>query len=133
MSAFISPVQIWHCIPSSFFSSAASSAAAAPPAAAPPAAGAAPPAPPEGTEASLLEPSAINYPELVCEPPDTCIDSAYLLEVLAVELGDQGGETLIIGFDSDRVEDLLDVLLGGRGVATDGEEEVSCEVLHFDC
>jgi hypothetical protein len=62
-----------------------------------------------------------------------CIDSAYLLEILALELGDQGGETLIVSLDSDGLEDLLDVLLGGGGVATDGEEEVCCEVLHLEC
>jgi hypothetical protein len=52
-------------LPSSF-SSTFSSAAAAPPVAAPPAAPP-PPAPPLGTEASLEEPSAINYSR--CEPP----------------------------------------------------------------
>ena len=47
---------------SSFFSSSlGASAAAAPPAAAPPAAGAAaPPDPPDGTEASLLDPSVMS-------------------------------------------------------------------------
>ena len=62
-----------------------------------------------------------------------CIDSAYLLEILALELGDQGGETLIVSLDSDGFEDLLDVLVGGSGVASDGEEEVCCEVLHLEC
>jgi len=47
-------------IPSSFFSSSLGASAAAPPAAAPPAA-AATAAPPDGTEASLEEPSAISY------------------------------------------------------------------------
>jgi hypothetical protein len=46
-------------IPSSFFSSSLGASAAAPPAAAPPAA-TAPPAPPDGTEASLEEPSAMS-------------------------------------------------------------------------
>jgi hypothetical protein len=51
-------------IPSSF-SSSFSSAAAAPPAAAPlEAAAAPPPDPPDGTEASLLEPSEINYQDI---------------------------------------------------------------------
>ena len=56
----------------------------------------------------------------------------YLREILAVELGDQGGQALIISLDSDGVEDLLDVLRRGGGVTTQTEEEVSCEVLHFD-
>lgn len=62
-----------------------------------------------------------------------CMVAAYLGEVLALELGDQGGETLLIGLDSNGLENLLDVLSGGSGVATGGEEEVSCEVLHLEC
>jgi len=52
---------------SSSFSSAAGAAAAAPEPAA--AAGAAPPplAPPDGTEASLVDPSAINYCRYTCQ------------------------------------------------------------------
>ena len=120
-------------IPSSFFSSSFSSAA--PPAAAPPAAGAAPPAPPEGTDASLLEPSAINYPEILAVHLILhCIlycAVAYLLEILALKLGDESGEALIISFDTDGFENGLDVLLGRRRVAAEGEEEVGCEMLHF--
>lgn len=56
---------------------------------------------------------------------------SYLVDILTLELRDQSGEALIIGFNSNRVEDLLDVLRGGRGVTTDGKEEVGCEVLHF--
>lgn len=55
----------------------------------------------------------------------------YLLEILALELGDEGRETLIVRLNSDGFEDGLDVLLGRRGVAAEGEEEVCCEVLHF--
>jgi hypothetical protein len=54
------------------------------------------------------------------------------LKILALKLGDQGLETVIISFDSDGLEDGLDVLLGWRGISTEGKEEVSCEVLHFD-
>ena len=53
------PIGLGVNVPSSLGASGAASAAA-PPAAAPPAAGAAPPAPPDGTEASLEEPSAIS-------------------------------------------------------------------------
>lgn len=58
---------------------------------------------------------------------------AYLLEILALELRDQGGETLIISLNSDGRENGLDILLRGRGLVADGQEEVSCEVLHLDC
>lgn len=56
----------------------------------------------------------------------------YLLEVLALKLGDESLDALGISLDSNGLENGLDVLCGGGGVATDGEEEVSCEVLHFD-
>lgn len=58
---------------------------------------------------------------------------AYLLEVLALEFTDQGGETVVISLDSDGLEDGLDILLRGGGVAAEGQEEVCCEVLHLDC
>jgi hypothetical protein len=58
--------------------------------------------------------------------------SAYLVDVLALELGEKSVEAIIISFDTDGCENLLNVLGGRRGVATDGEEKVSCEVLHFD-
>lgn len=61
------------------------------------------------------------------------MDSVYLLDILALELGDQGRETLIISLDSDGLEDGFDVLLSGRGLVAEGEEEVSCEMLHFEC
>ena len=57
----------------------------------------------------------------------------YLLDVLALELRDKGGETLIIGLDSNGLENGLDVGFGWGGVTTDGEEKVCCEVLHFAC
>jgi hypothetical protein len=58
--------------------------------------------------------------------------SAYLVDVLALELGEKSVEPLIISVDTDRFENGLDVLGGRRGVTTEGEEKVSCEVLHFD-
>jgi hypothetical protein len=57
---------------------------------------------------------------------------SYLLEIFALELGDQGLQTVIISFNSDGLEDGLDILLGWGGVSTEGEEEVSCEVFHFE-
>jgi hypothetical protein len=57
--------------------------------------------------------------------------SAYLLDVLALELRDESGEALIISFDTDGFENALDVLGRGRGVTAEGEEEICCEVLHF--
>lgn len=56
----------------------------------------------------------------------------YLVDVLARELGEELLETLILGLDADGAEDGLDVLGRGGGVAAEGEEEVGCEVLHFE-
>jgi hypothetical protein len=58
---------------------------------------------------------------------------AYLLDILALQLGEESVKTLIISLDSDGFENLLDVLCGRRGVTAEGEEKVGCEVLHFDC
>ena len=58
---------------------------------------------------------------------------AYLLDVLALKLGDQGVEALLIGLNANRLEDGLDIGGRGGGVATEGEKKVSCEVLHFEC
>jgi hypothetical protein len=54
----------------------------------------------------------------------------YFVDILALKLRDKSRETLIITLDTDGFEDALDVLLGRRGVAPEGEEEVCCEVLH---
>jgi hypothetical protein len=56
---------------------------------------------------------------------------SYLVDVLALQLGDELVQTLIISLNTDRFEDLLDIAGGRRGVATKAEEEVSCEMLHF--
>lgn len=59
------------------------------------------------------------------------IEYAYLVDVLALELGKELGEALLIGLDTDGRENLLDVRSGRRGVTTKGEEHVGCDVLHF--
>lgn len=56
---------------------------------------------------------------------------SYLLEILALELGDQGVEAVLVGLDADGLKDGLDIGGGGGGVATESEEEVSSDVLHF--
>lgn len=58
--------------------------------------------------------------------------SPYLVDVLALELRQELGQAVIISLNANGAEDRLDVGSGGRGVATEGEEEVSCEVLHFE-
>lgn len=58
---------------------------------------------------------------------------AYLVDVLALKLGDQGVEAGLISLNTDRLKDSLDVGSGGRGVATESEKEVCREVLHFEC
>lgn len=57
---------------------------------------------------------------------------SYLVDVLARELRDELLKTLILGLNADGAEDSLDILSRGRGVAAEGEQEVSCEVLHFE-
>ena len=119
---------------SSAFSSAGAASAAAPAAGAPPAAAA---APPEGTEASLAEPSEISCRWCeYCACGEDFADRwlyAYLLDVLARELRDELLETVTLSVDTDGGEDGLDVL--GRGLLVAGEvkKEVGCEVLHFEC
>lgn len=54
----------------------------------------------------------------------------YLVDVLALKLGQELVQALAVGLDTDGLEDLLDVGGAGRGVAAQGEEKVSCEVLH---
>lgn len=78
----------------------------------------------------MADPSEINCRQLVPYPVLRCT-CAYGCDVLALELGDQLGETLRVSLNSDGREDSGDVLLRRRGVATLDEEEVCCEVLHF--
>jgi hypothetical protein len=125
---------------SSFSSSLASSLAssAAPPAAAPPAAAAPPPPPPpEGTEASFSEPAAMSYSSvsvtlIALQVPVLVVRCPYLVDVLALKLGDQSVQALIVSLDADGLKDGLDISGRGGGVATKAEEEVSCEMLHCE-
>lgn len=58
---------------------------------------------------------------------------SYLVDVLALELGDELVEALGVSLNANGLEDLLDI--GGLGgiVAAKLEQENSCEVLHFEC
>jgi hypothetical protein len=60
------------------------------------------------------------------------VSIAYLLDVLALEFREEGVEAVLIGVDTDRLKDALDISGRGAGVATKAEQEVGCEVLHFD-
>lgn len=53
------------------------------------------------------------------------------MDVLALKLGDELVEALGVSLNTDGLEDSLDVGSGGAGVATEAEEEVGSEVLHF--
>ena len=55
----------------------------------------------------------------------------YLANVLALELAEERFEALLISFDADCAENAFDVVRGWRGVATEAEKEVCCEMLHF--
>jgi len=55
----------------------------------------------------------------------------YLVDVLALELRDELVETLLVGLNTNRLKDSLDVVGGGSGVTTESEEEVCSQVLHF--
>jgi hypothetical protein len=57
---------------------------------------------------------------------------AYLLDVLAGKLRDELVEALTLSVNTDGGEDGLDVLGRGRLVASEVEEEVCSEVLHFE-
>lgn len=58
--------------------------------------------------------------------------STYVLDILALELGDEGVEALLVGLNANGLENGLDIGSGRGGVATEAEKEVSCEVLHFE-
>lgn len=60
------------------------------------------------------------------------VEKSYLLDVLALELGDELVEAVALSVDTDGGEDGLDVLGRGLLVAGEVEEEVGCEVLHFE-
>lgn len=56
-----------------------------------------------------------------------------LVDVLALELRDELLKALLIGVNTNGLKDRLDVRGRGGGVAGKAEEEVGCEVLHFEC
>lgn len=58
---------------------------------------------------------------------------SYLVEVLALELGNELVKALGVGLNANGLKDGLDISGRGGGVATEGEEEVSGQVLHFVC
>ncbi len=60
-------------------------------------------------------------------------DRSHLVDVLALEPGNEGVEAVAVSLDADGLEDGSDVLGRGAGVASEAEEEVSGEVLHFVC
>lgn len=64
-------------------------------------------------------------------PSPIFFDVAYLVKVLALELRGESGDALAVDLDTDRLENAGDVGLRWAGVATEGEKEVCCEVLHF--
>jgi len=120
---------------SSFSSSFSSSFAASAAGAAPPAAGAAapPPDPPDGTEASLAEPSVMSCEWCVSNYPVDILhkSGSYLVDVLALELGEKLLETLSVCVNTDRFEEGGDVFGAGALVATEAEEEVCCEAVEL--
>lgn len=61
------------------------------------------------------------------------LDCANLVDVLSVKLLDESVETLLVDLNSNGLENGGDVLSGRGGLSTDGEEEVCCEILHFEC
>lgn len=57
----------------------------------------------------------------------------YLLQVLALELGNQLVQALVVCINADGLENSFDIFGGRRGVATEPEKEICCEVFHGDC
>lgn len=56
---------------------------------------------------------------------------ADLVDILALELLEEGRDAIIITVNTDGGEDVLDVPSRGRGVSAIHEKEVGCEVLHI--
>lgn len=57
--------------------------------------------------------------------------SDQLVDVLALELGEELLELSLVRLDADGAEHLLDVSSAGVGGSTDLEEEVGSEITHF--
>ena len=66
----------------------------------------------------------------VCELHKS-MNNTYSIDVLALELGDQLLETVILSLNANGRENLLDISGRRGGVATDLEEEVSSNVTHL--
>jgi len=54
-----------------------------------------------------------------------------LVDVLAFELGDELLEPVVLGLNTDGLEDSLHIRRGGGGVTAKGSEKVSSDVLHL--
>ena len=52
------------------------------------------------------------------------------MHILAIEIGDQLVQTVGFGLDAYAVEDFLDIVGAGGGVAGDSKKQVGCEMLH---
>ena len=73
-------------------------------------------------------------PLVQATPEKRCVkfSKSYLVDVLALELADESVQTVIVSLDANGLKDLLDIGGGRGGVASKAEEQVSCEMLHFD-
>lgn len=123
----------WPCAPSSFFSSSAGALAAAPPLAAPAAAAAPPPEPPEGTDASFADPSAISWmshASAYFNPRPVPRSNAYLVDILAFKLRNEFVQAFVVSLNADGFEDAFDVGSRGRGVATKAQKQIRRQMLH---
>jgi hypothetical protein len=54
-----------------------------------------------------------------------------LVDVLALEFLQELLQTIFVGFDTNRLEQVGDVAGGWVGVAAEAKKEIGCEVLHF--
>lgn len=61
------------------------------------------------------------------------MNQTYVVNVLALELRDQGVETVGVSLNANGLKDGLDISGRGRLVTAECKEKVSCEVLHFEC
>lgn len=66
-----------------------------------------------------------------CLCPVLRVLCSYLVDVLALELGDELLETLVISIDTDGIEEFGDVFGAGALVSTKTEEEVCSEAVDW--
>lgn len=59
-------------------------------------------------------------------------DRSYFIDILALQLLEKFGETLFVGVNPNRGQDILDVAFRRVGVASEAEEEICCEMLHCE-